>query len=133
MRQRTPQTPPAAVNRLDPKAVAETRGGDVLQLKGERRDIRVEFANQISYEDGRTKLIAFKATIDNRGGRAYEIAGQEAWVGAEQTSYDVRGGVVLRTSDGLVAKTEQASFTEMEGMLKGNGPVQFQRENMSGS
>jgi lipopolysaccharide transport protein LptA len=133
MRQRAPQEPPRAPNRLDPKAVAETRGGDVIQLKGERRDIRVEFANQISYEDGRTKLIAFKATIDNRGGRTYEIAGQEAWVGAEQTSYDVRGGVALRTSDGLVATTDQATFTELEGMLRGKGPIQFQRANMSGS
>jgi lipopolysaccharide export system protein LptA len=133
MRQRVPQTPPGALERLDPKAITETRGGDVIQLKGDRRDIRIEFASQVSYEDGRTKLIAFKATIDNRGGRSYVIGGQEAWVGAERSSYDVRGGVALRTSDGLVATTEQATFTEMEGMLKGNGPVQFQRENMSGS
>jgi lipopolysaccharide transport protein LptA len=133
MRQRVPQAPSAAVERLDPKAVAETRGGDVIQLKGERRDIRVEFANQISYEDGRTKLVAFKATIENRGGRSYVIAGQEAWVGAEQSSYDVRGGVALRTSDGLVATTDHATFTEMEGILRGRGPVNFQRDNMSGS
>jgi lipopolysaccharide transport protein LptA len=133
MRQRVPQAPSAAVQRLDPKAVAETRGGDVVQLKGERRDIRVEFANQISYEDGRTKLVAFKATIENRGGRSYVIAGQEAWVGAEQSSYDVRGGVALRTSDGLVATTDHATFTEMEGILRGRGPVNFQRDNMSGS
>jgi lipopolysaccharide transport protein LptA len=132
MRQRVPQAPPA-VERLDPKAVSETRGGDVIQLKGERRDIRVEFANQISYEDGRTKLVAFKATIENRGGRSYVISGQEAWVGAEQSSYDVRGGVALRTSDGLVATTDHATFTEMEGILRGRGPVKFERGNMSGS
>lgn len=133
MQRRAASPPPPAIERLDPKAVSETRGGDVIQLKGERRDIRVEFARQTTYEDGRTRLEAFKATIDNRGGRAYVIAGQEAFVGAQQTSYDVRGGVVLRTSDGLVATTDQATFTEMEGVLKGKGPVQFTRENLTGS
>jgi lipopolysaccharide transport protein LptA len=133
MQRRAVPTPPPVIERSDPKAVSETRGGDVIQLKGERRDIRVEFAKQTSYEDGRTRLEAFKATIDNRAGRTYVIAGQEAWVGAQQTSYDVRGGVVLRTSDGLVATTDQATFTEMEGLLKGKGPVQFTRENISGS
>jgi lipopolysaccharide transport protein LptA len=133
MRQRAPQAPPPTIERLDPKAVSETRGGDVIQLKGDRRDIRVEFASQTSYDDGRTRLEAFKATIDNRGGRSYVIAGQEAWIGAERTSYDIRGGVALRTSDGLVATTDQATFTEMEGLLKGRGPVQFSRENIKGS
>ena len=133
MRQRAVPTPLPAIERLDPKAISETRGGDVIQLKGDRRDIRIEFASQTSYEDGRTRLEAFKATIDNRGGRTYVIAGQEAWIGAEQTSYDVRGGVALRTSDGLVATTDQATFTEMEGVLKGRGPVQFSREHLSGS
>jgi lipopolysaccharide transport protein LptA len=133
MRQRTAQAPPPAIERLDPKAVSETRGGDVVQLKGDRRDIRIEFASQTTYDDGRTRLEAFKATIDNRGGRTYVIAGQEAWVGAQQSSYDVRGGVALRTSDGLVATTDQATFTEMEGILRGRGPVQFTRGNLSGS
>jgi len=134
LRHRAPQTLPPSTPRItDPKVVSETRGGDVIQLKGDRRDIRVEFANQVTFDDGRTKLVAFKATIDNRGGRSYVIGGQEAWVGSEQSSYDVRGGVALRTSDGLVATTDSAIFTEKDGMLKGPGAVQFQRENVSGS
>ena len=40
MRQRTAQTPLAPLERLDPKAVAEIRTGDVIQLKEDRRDIR---------------------------------------------------------------------------------------------
>src|SRR5918993_344831 len=86
MRQRAPQAPPPDFERLDAREVSRTRGGDVIQLKGDRRD-----------------------------GRTFVIAGQEAWIGAERTSYDIRGGVALRTSDGLVATTDQATFTEMEG------------------
>ena len=39
----------------------------------------------------------------------------------------------LNTSDGLVLTTEHATFTEAEGLLRGPGPVKFQRGNMSGS
>ncbi len=133
MRQRAPATSLSRPERLDPKSSVEIRGGDVVQLKAERRDVRVEFANQITYEDGRTKLVAFKATVDNRGGRSFVVGGQDAWVGAERSSYDVRGGVSLLTSDGLLVTTDQATFTEAEGILKGSGPVKFQRQNMSGT
>jgi lipopolysaccharide transport protein LptA len=133
MRQRAPVTPLTPPQRLDPKSSIEIRGGDVVQLKAERRDVRIEFANQITYEDGRTKLVAFKATVDNRGGRSFVVGGQEAWVGAERSSYDVRGGVSLLTSDHLLVTTDQATFTEAEGILRGSGPVKFQRENMSGT
>jgi lipopolysaccharide transport protein LptA len=133
MRPRATGPPLSPPERLDPKASVEIRGGEVVQLKGERRDIRVEFANQIAYEDGRTKLVAFKATVDNRGGRSFVVGGQEAWVGAERSSYDVRGGVSLLTSDGLLVTTDQATFTEAEGILRGSAPVKFQRENMSGT
>jgi lipopolysaccharide transport protein LptA len=133
MRERTPQVVVPPPERIDPAAVLETRGGDVVQLKGARRDVRIEFASQVVYDDGRTKLTGFKATVDNRGGRSYVIGGQEAFVGAERSTYDVRGGVSLLTSDGLLVTTEQATFTEDEGLLRGAGPVQFKRENMSGS
>jgi lipopolysaccharide transport protein LptA len=133
MRQRTQQVSIDPPERIDPAAVLETRGGDVVQLKGDRQDIRIEFASQVVYDDGRTKLTAFKATIDNRGGRSYVIGGQEAYIGAERSTYDVRGGVSLLTSDGLLVTTEQATFTEAEAILRGQGAVQFKRENMSGS
>ena len=131
--ERQVQAPVQTVERLDPKAVSEIRGGDVIQVKGVKRDIRVEFASQVLYSDGRTKLTGFKAFIDDRGGRALEISGDEALVGAERSTYDVKGNVVLKTSDGLTAKTPETTFTEAEGILRGRGPVQFQRERVSGS
>ena len=100
MRQRPAQVPATPPERLDPEAVAEIRHGDVVQLKADRSDVRIEFASQATYKDGRTKLGAFKATIDNRAGRSYVVSGQEAFVGAERSSYEVRGGVTLHTSDG---------------------------------
>lgn len=125
--------PARGVERLDPRAISEIKGGDVVQLKGQTRDIRVEFATQAVYDDGSAKYTGFKAVIDDRGGRSFEITGNEAQVAAEQSAFDVRGNVGLRTSDGLVAKTEQATFTEAEGILRGAGPIAFERERVTGS
>jgi lipopolysaccharide export system protein LptA len=127
--------PPASVQveRIDPKAIAEIKGGDVVQVKGSERDVRVEFGSQVSYEDGRQKFTQFKATIDNRSGRTLVISGEEAWVGSGLSSYDLRGNVTLATSDGFTATTPRATFTEAEGILRGEGPVKFQRARVSGS
>ena len=131
--ERQPPTPRAAVQRLEPKAVSEIKGGEVVQVKGAKRDIRVEFATQVLYSDGSTKYTGFKAFVDDRGGRSFEIAGQEAQVAAEQQAFDVRGDVSLRTSDGLTATTPQATFAEADGILRGDGPITFQRARVSGS
>lgn len=119
--------------RLDPKAVSQILGGDVLQHKGVKRDIKVEFGSQLSYEDGKRKFTAFKAFIDDRGGRSFIVSGNEAWVGADLSAYDVRGNVTLTTSDGLTVTTPEATFVEAEGVLRGSGPVQFRRERTTGS
>src|SRR5690606_4775952 len=130
-RQPPPDRP--AVARIDPEAVSEITGGDAVQLKGARRDIRVEFVTQVLYSDGSTRYTGFKAFVDDRGGRSFEITGEEARVAPGQAAIDVHGDVVVRTSDGLVARTPQASFAEADGILRGDGPLTFERARVSGS
>jgi lipopolysaccharide export system protein LptA len=131
--QRQGAPPAALVERLDPTAVSEVKGGDIVQLKGAKRDVRVEFATQVLYGDGSSKYTGFKAYIDDRGGRAFEISGSDAQVAPEQSAFDVRGDVTLRTSDGLTARTPQATFNEAEGLLRGDGPITFERQRVKGS
>lgn len=131
--ERQPPPPIQGVERLDPKARSEIRGGDAIQLKGAKRDVRVEFASQIFYTDGRTKYTGFNAFVDDRGGRSFVVSGGEAWVGKDLSAYDVTGNVALKTSDGLTLTTPHASFSEAEGVLKGEGPVQFQRGRVAGA
>ena len=132
-RERAAPPPPAAIERLDPKATSEIRGGDVLQHKGTKRDIKVEFGSQMSYTDGRSQFTSFKAHIDDRGGRSFVISGQKASVGPELSTYDLEGDVRLQTSDGLTVTTPQATFTEAEGIVRGGGPIRFERERTTGS
>jgi len=131
--ERRAPAPVPGVDRLDPKAVSEIKGGDVVQIKGEKRDVRVEFATQVLYSDGASKYTGFKAFVDDRGGRSFEVSGNEALVAPELSAYDVRGDVTLQTSDGLTAKTSQATFAEADGILRGASPMTFQRARVSGS
>lgn len=131
--ERPTPAPAAPIERLDPAATSEIRGGDVLQHKGTTRDVKVEFGSQMTYNDGRSLFTTFKAHIDDRGGRSFVISGNKATVGPELSTYDLEGNVLLETSDGLTVTTPQATFTEAEGVVRGSGPVRFQRARTSGS
>lgn len=131
--ERRQPAPAQPVERLDPTATSEIRGGDVLQHKGATRDIRIEFGSQILYADGRMKFTTFKAFVDDRGGRSFVVTGNEAYLGAQLNTYDVRGDVAIKTSDGLTATTPSATFTEADGLLQGPGPLTFQRGRVAGS
>ena len=133
LRPREARVAPAPVERMDPKSTIETRGGDVVQLKGSRQDARIEFERQVTYEGGETRLMGVKVTVDNRAGRNYTITGKEARVGTDQASYDITGDVKLETNDGLTAFSEQATYTENEKIVRAPGPVRFTRGRMSGT
>ncbi len=125
--------PAAPIERIDPKATVETRGGDAIQLKGTRQNLRLEFKSQVTYKDGTTKLLGVKAMVDNRGGRNYVITAKEAQIGTDQSTFDATGDVRLETSDGLVANSQQATYTDAEGIVRASGPVQFARGRMTGT
>ncbi|MDP3716898.1 MAG: LPS export ABC transporter periplasmic protein LptC [Acidobacteriota bacterium] len=133
LRPRQARVAPPQIERLDPKATIETRGGDVIQLKGSRQDARIEFESQVTYDTGETKLVSVKVTVDNRAGRSYTITGQEARVGKDQASYDLKGDVKLETTDGLTAFAEAATYSDTEKIVKAPGPVRFTRGRMSGT
>jgi lipopolysaccharide export system protein LptA len=133
LRPRETRVAPPPVARLDPKSTVETRGGDVIQLKGARENLRVAFQGQVTYADGRTKLLDVKVMVDNRGGRSYTIVGKEARVGEDQNSFDVAGDVALETSDGLTAYGASATYTDAEKIVRVPGSVRFTQGRMSGS
>lgn len=133
MRPRETRVPVAPIERIDPRATVETRGCDVVQLKGSTQDLRVECESQVTYEDGHTTLLGVKLTVDNRAGRNFVVTGREAKIGANQSTFDMSGDVRLEASDGLVATAGSASFADTEGIVRAPGPVQFTRGRMAGA
>ncbi len=125
--------PPAAVPRLDPKAVVETRGAVVRQLKAAKEHFVVEAENQLTYEGGATKLLNAKITIRQRGGRDFVVTGRETQVSDRQDTIALVGDVRMATSDGFTLATDRATYTQPNALLEAPGAVTFSQGRMSGS
>lgn len=133
LRPRETVAPPPRVERTDPNAVIEVQGGDAIQLKGKDQDLRVEYKVQTTNKDGETVLRDARIMVNNRGGRNYVVVGQQAFIGKDNSSFDVRGDVKLETDDGLVATSQQATYTQAEKMVRIPGEVRFSQGRMTGS
>ena len=133
MRPRETVAPQAPPTRSSPDSVIEIEKCDAIQLKGERQDIRVQCERQTVNKDNETTLHGVTISVENRGGRNYVVTGKEAFVGKQNSSFDVRGAVTLKTSDGLEAKSEQATYVDAEKIVRVPGAVTFTQGRMSGS
>src|SRR5688572_1468501 len=131
-RRREEPPPPAPVERGDPAATIESSGAFLIQHKGERETVRIEAEKQYSYPDGSSRLIKVKVT-SVRQGKTFVAIGDEARVGENQTNLDMKGHVVMTSSDGLEATAESATYHQSEGIVRGPGPITFKRGRMSGS
>jgi lipopolysaccharide export system protein LptA len=130
-RRDAPPAPPA-VPRVDPTAVVESSGAFVRDLKGGKERFRVEAGRQLTYADGRTKLMDVKIFVD-RNGKSFVVTGEEAQVGDNQASVQMTGKVNLKGSDGLTLDAGAgASYSDGEGIVRAPGPVTFSRGGMTG-
>ena len=127
---------PVAVSepaRLDPKAIIESSGNVVQQVRGARQDFLIEAERQLTYEGGSTKLLGVKITVRNRGGKDYVVTGREAQAGENQKELHLAGGVELKASDGFTVKTDTAAFNQDTGVMTAPGTVVFERDRLTGS
>ncbi len=131
-RSREALPPPTPVERGDPSATVESSGAFLTQVKGERETVRVEAEKQYSYPDGSMRLIKVRVT-SVRQGKTFVAIADEARVGENQTNLDMKGNVVMTSSDGLEAKGSSAAYNQGEGIVRAPGPVTFKRGRMSGS
>ena len=95
MRPRETAAPPEKLERIDPSSKVEVQGGNVVQWKGDKQNIRIEFNGQTTNKEDENRLLGVKIFVDNREGRSYVVTGKEAFLGQQKSSYDVRGDVKL--------------------------------------
>jgi LPS export ABC transporter protein LptC len=126
---------PAArrVTREDPAASAQSTSGELLNLLRDAENFRLEYDKLFTYPDGRQKLEGARVSVPNRSGRNFKVKARQAEVGAGQDRIQMDGAVQLESSDGLVAHTESATYSQSEGILRAPGPASFTRGRMSGS
>src|SRR5918995_1686889 len=131
-RRREEPPPPVPVERGDPAATIESSGAFLVQVKGERETVRIEAKKKHSDQPANHRLIKVKVT-SVRQGKTFVAIGDEARVGENQTNLDMKGNVVMTSSDGLEATAESATYHQSEGIVRGPGPITFKRGRMSGS
>jgi LPS export ABC transporter protein LptC len=131
-RRREPPPPAAPIERGDPAATIESSGAFIVQMKGEKETVRVESEKQFSYPDGSFRLIKAKVT-SVRQNETFVATSDEARVGENQTNLEMKGNVVMTSSNGLEAKGASATYNQGEGIVRTPGPVTFKRGRMSGS
>ncbi len=117
----------------DPAASAQSTGGNVLNLLRDVENFRLEYDRLLAYPDGRQKLTGARVIVPQRGGRDYRITAREAEVGPGQDLITMQGSVELTSSDGLGVKTDHATYSQAEGILRAPGPASFSKARMSGS
>ena len=133
MRPRDAVAPPQHIDKPAPGIKVLTIGGNVIHLKEASQDLKVEFEKQATDQNDQNTLYGVTAHIANRGGRSYTITGNEAQVGKDESSFVVKGSVQMKTDDGLVANSQEATYTVVDKMVRAAGPVTFSRGRMTGS
>lgn len=120
------------IDRIDPTAAVEIRGGDAVRLSGTDRDFSIQYDSSLTYDDGRSRFLGARITVEDRGRRDFEITTRELVVGPDQATLEMTGEVEMTASDGLSIHGEQASYSDAEGQLRVPGPVRFARGRIEG-
>lgn len=131
-RPRTPEPPPAVVERSDPAAIVETVGGHTLRFNRDKEEIRIDHAKVLATTDGSTRLEGVTVT-STRGDRTFVLVGDKARIADKESRYELEGHVRLTANDGLTVTGDRATFEENDGIVRIPGPVQFTRGRSGGT
>jgi len=131
--ERQSQAPPERLPRLDPRSIIESTGAAFQQFSAAKQEYVIEAERQLTFEGGSTKFIGVTIKVRQRAGRDFIISGREAQAGDGQKEMQITGDVKLSASDGFVASTDHATFTEADAIVRATGPVSFQKGRMNGS
>ena len=132
MRTRKAPPPAAAVERADRKAIAESSGGRMTQATGMRIPGFIDYKHSFSYQDGTLRFVEPKLTT-TRAGREFLLEAKDGTIGPDQTHVVVTGDVVLRASDGLQARTDEATYSSGESMVRVPRKIEFTKGRLRGS
>ncbi len=132
MRKRAVPPVAATVNRVDRKALAESSSGRMTQATGMRIPGFIDYERMFTYEDGTLRFVRPTLTTA-RAGREFRLEASNGTIGPDQAHVTVNGDVVLRASDGLHARTDEASYSSAEAMVRVPRKVEFSRGRLKGS
>jgi LPS export ABC transporter protein LptC len=132
LRDRAESTLTLAVKRTDPHAVIQTRGSRIIRADALGESFRIVADRQDTYQDGGVRLVDnIQVTVADRKDRVgLVLTGDEAALDAEKTSVKLTGGVEMKSSDGLSASTDDASYSTSDDVIRMPGSTTFRRDGM---
>src|SRR5687767_10560597 len=134
MRERETAAPPAAVQRSDPKAVAEAIGGALERFDRTEKNFHITSGRSRTYDDGSVKHVdGVTITVEKGEGRTFTVSAREASAGKDQIDLALTGDVKLQDSDGFSLTTAGGSFNQKTAVATAPGAVVFGKGRMSGS
>ena len=127
-----------AIDRLDPEAVIDTIGCDVVQDVGGQENFTLEATRCLTYEDGAVRFLeGVRLHVTERSDReSFVVTGTEAEANGAETDITVSGDVQLTTSDGLVVHTGTLAYASGQSLVTmhdARGPTTLTRSGLEAS
>ena len=119
---------PVAFERLDPEAVVESTGMEIIQMQGGEQDYTVDAERQFTYDDGAVRLVGVTIKVPARADRReFVVNGHETEVSSNQEVVTVVGDVRLEVADGLTTTAAEATYDSRTRIVQMRGPVTTER------
>lgn len=139
LRRETAAPPPqqAAPPRQMPEAAVENPGGcEAVNAAASGRVFSIKCGKHFTFPDGRQKFTDGVEVTINRGGKDFVVHAREADVTPKEDLIDkavFKGDVRFTGEGGLAVKSEEASYSDNDGIVNIPGPVEFTKGRMKGS
>jgi LPS export ABC transporter protein LptC len=124
---------------IDANAIAQTTGkADYDHYKDGMLSFSLQSMAQKTYSDGRSVFEHVTLTLPDKNGRTITVVADEGELIAppdtanQLSTANLKKNVRLKTSDDLVVLTNEATYTDKEGVVKVPGVVTFARGRLSG-
>lgn len=90
-------------------------------------------ARQVQYfqEEGVARLDQVRLTFYGQDGKQYQVTGGYAWIEPDSSDVEVAGGVVGRSSDGYVFRTDMVTYLAAGRQIVADGPVELEGPRLS--
>ncbi len=126
------------IDRLDPDAVMEITGYELVQTAGGEENFALEATRQLTYADGSVRFVdGVELSVTERPDReSFVVTGTEARVDAAQTDVTISGDVQLTVSDGLGVRTGMLVYATGQGLVTmhdDTGPTTLTRAGLEAS
>ena len=138
VQQRVEPVAARVVDRLDPDAVIESTGVELVRTAGGEENFALTGNRQQTFEDGSMRFfegMSLKVT-EQFDRESFIVTGIEASMDDAQTEFTVSGDVQLTMSDGLVVRTGALAYARGQSLVTmedGPGPTTFSRSGLEAS